>query len=264
MIDHQELRVLVFGSTGTGKTSLCNSITNTDQKRPVNDSAKGVTFESFTFPAFELSKKMCIITDTVGLNESDKGTVPSKDALKSLVNLLKASKEGYNLLIQVMRMPRITKDVEDNYRFFVETIAEKKIPVILVVTGCENVEPMSKWATDNEQTFEEMDLEYKAIISTCFAEGGRLEAVYQSLREDSVKDVQKAIKVHSSFQPIKLYEGSFGLMFVIKRAWNWLCHFLKLPSEWEIVVNEALENLLIRLGLTKKEARDLAEEWNKS
>ncbi|RKH81782.1 GTP-binding protein, partial [Corallococcus praedator] len=138
----QPIRVLVFGTTGTGKTSLCNELTGGNQR--VSDAAQGVTFKSYTYKELEISEgKSLIITDTVGLNESARGSVSSRDAVKALIKLLRDSEEGYNLLIQVFRIPRITQAEESNYEFFVKTITQAKIPAILVATGCENLEPMS-------------------------------------------------------------------------------------------------------------------------
>ena len=71
-----DIRVLIFGSTGTGKTSLCNSLTG--QKMKATSSARGNTFETHTYQPFELDGKRIYVTDTVGLDESDKGTVPAQ------------------------------------------------------------------------------------------------------------------------------------------------------------------------------------------
>ena len=51
----------------------------------------------------------------------------------------------------------ITKLEQDNYDFFVNTICARRIPVLLVVTGCENLEPMSLWqaATRNSSTIKD-------------------------------------------------------------------------------------------------------------
>ena len=250
-------RVLVFGSTGSGKTSLCNALTG--QQMPVSDRAKGVTFESYVYAPFEVSGHQFIVTDTVGLNESDKGTVPSGAALKQLVKLLRDSPEGYNLLIHVMRIPRITKTHHDNYEFFVKTITENRVPTILVATGCENVEPMTAWADRNAATFATDGLLYKEVVASCFAEGGRFEESYARLRAESRAAVLTAVFKHGLPEPAKIYEGGAGLVTAIKRAWNWFCHWVG-AATWSVIANTAIYELLKRLGLTHDEAEKLAKE----
>ncbi len=250
-------RVLVFGSTGSGKTSLCNILTT--EKMPVSDSARGVTFQSHVFKPFEVSGHQFIMTDTVGLNESDKGTVPSGSAIKQLVNLLRESNEGYNLLIHVMRIPRITNTHHDNYEFFVKTIADNKVPTILVATGCENNEPMSSWATENASAFTKEGLLYKEIVAACFAEGGRFEESYAKLRQESRAAVLSAIFKHATPEPVKIYDGRAGFFSVLKRAWNWFCNWLGATS-LIVVANVALYNLLVRLGLAHEEAEQMVKE----
>jgi len=47
----QTVRVLVFGATGTGKTSLCNVLSG--RSRPTDGGAKGVTEKTHLYAAFE-------------------------------------------------------------------------------------------------------------------------------------------------------------------------------------------------------------------
>ena len=252
------IRVLVFGTTGTGKTSLCNALTGEEQK--VSNAAQGVTFRSYTYKEVEiLGDKSLIITDTVGLNESARGSVPSRDAVKALIKLLKDSQEGYNLLIHVFRIPRITQAEENNYEFFVRTISESKIPTILVATGCENLEPMSKWKNENGDTFARIGLEYEDIICTCFASGGRMASFYDDLRNESCQALLGAIEAYAAPEPVKLYNSMQGFIAVFKRAWNWLAGWLGLDGVM-FKLNEGLIQLLIRIGFTKEEATAFVNE----
>ena len=239
---------------------MCNAMTR--KKQPVSNSARGVTFQSYTYDPVTLGDVMCMLTDTVGLNEGDKGTVPSKDAFKSLYSLLHKSKTGYSLLIHVMKMPRITKAEHDNYQFFVRTIAESKIPCILVVTGCENVEPMGQWAIENSPAFEREQLQYKKIVSGCFAEGGRFETLFEPLREESRRALEQAILECAAPHPIKIYDSPKDMFSTLKRIWNAFCQWAGL-GHLVMVVNKALHHLLIRLGFPEDEAGKLAEELDK-
>jgi predicted GTPase len=252
------IRVLVFGTTGTGKTSLCNALTGENQK--VSNDALGVTFKSYTYNEVELSNgKSLIITDTVGLNESARGSVPSRDAVKALIKLLQDSKEGYNLLIQSFRIPRITQAEENNYEFFVKTISGSRIPTILVATGCENLDPMSKWKDKNGSTFERMGLEYKDIVCTCFASGGRLASFYDELRNESHQAVFEAIEAYATAEPVKLYTTLESFISLLKRSWNWFVGWLGV-DKLMFQLNEPMIQLLIRIGFSREEATILLSE----
>lgn len=252
------IRVLVFGTTGTGKTSLCNALTG--ENEIASDAAEGVTFKSCTYKEVQISDgKSLIITDTIGLNESERGSVPSKDAVKALIKLLKDSKEGYNLLIHVFRIPRITQAEENNYEFFVRTISESKIPTILAATGCENVDPMSKWKNDNSAAFARKGLDYDDIICTCFANGGRLESVYKDLRNESREALLGAIETYATPEPIKLYSTYQGFIAALKRAWNWFANWLGF-EELMFQFNEGLIQLLVRIGFTRDEAKEFVSQ----
>ena len=135
------IRVLVFGGTGTGKTSLCNTLTG--RSRPTGNGARGVTAKSHLYNPFEYQGRKIKLFDTVGLHESSFGTVPAEQALGHLVDLLTKSKDGFSLLIHVTRASRITKEQEEDYKFFVEKMTQGNIPVLLALTGCENEDPMS-------------------------------------------------------------------------------------------------------------------------
>lgn len=181
--------------------------------------------------------------------------------MKALIKLLKDSKEGYNLLIHVFRQPRITQAEENNYEFFVKTIAASKIPVILVVTGCENIEPVSKWGEENADTFTRMGLEYEDVIWTCFAKGGRLAALFDDLRNESCQAVLESIAVHATEESVLLYNSQNSFMAVLKKAWNWLVGWIGVES-LIFELNKGLIELLVRIGFTREEATILIDEFD--
>lgn len=256
------IRVLVFGTAGTGKTSLCNALTRQNNK--VGDGVLGVTFETCHYSSFKFDNGQYVITDTVGLNESAKGKIPSKVAFKNLLTLLKESQDGYSLLIHVFRIPRITQTETDNFDFFVKAVCESKIPVLLVATGCENREPMSQWAEENSSTIKELGLDYNDIVCTSFAISERpaLAEHFNELREESRLAVFSAIKKHALPEPHKVYDSKDGFLVTVKRAWNIFCRWAGVP-ELTIGVNERFRDLLIRLGWPKDEAEKEAEVLTK-
>jgi hypothetical protein len=246
-----ELRILIFGSTGTGKTSLCNALTG--QARKADSSARGNTFETHTYPSFVHQGHTIHVTDTVGLDESEHGTVPAADAIVQLIELLKSAEAGFNLLVHVFRAPRKSKTHDENYHFFVENLAQGTIPAILVATGCENEDPMSAWADANASAFAADGCKYEEVLATCFASGGRLEEIYAPLRTESRDLVLQSIIEHALPQPEKIYgDGTAStLEQVLARVWNRFVDWAKLPRKYRMRLNESAYGLMLRVGVPK-------------
>jgi predicted GTPase len=192
-------RVLVFGTTGVGKTSLCNELTG--QNKEVSSSAQGTTFETYTYEPFSIHGHTFYITDTVGLNGSELDELSAKKSAEQLANLLEQSPEGFNVLIHVNGRKRDSLH-DKNYEFFVKDLTKNKIPTLLVATGCENEQPMSAWAERNE-AFLKQGCSYKEVIATCFVKGGipDLERIYEPLRIESTEQLFSAILRNALLQP---------------------------------------------------------------
>lgn len=241
------LRVLVFGSTGTGKTSLCNTLTG--KARPTDNGAKGITAKSHLYPPFDLNGLKVEVVDTVGLHESNHGTVPAEQAVIELVELLKKARDGFSLLVHVTRASRITQEHDEDYTFFVEKMTQNQIPVILAVTGCENEQPMQAWVERNQGAFKRFD--YQEIVSCCFAAGGPMEAHFQPLRVLSRELLLKAIEAHGTQAPVKIYGEGTSSTFneALTRIWNEFVSLAGLPDKYRRQVNESAYNLMKRLGV---------------
>ena len=260
-----KLRVLVFGATGTGKTSLCNGLA--DGSRPTDSGALGVTDKTHLFAPFSVGETSVVLVDTVGLHESVHGTVPADRAVVALVELLEKSREGFNLLVHVARASRITKEHDDDYIFFVEKMTQSRVPVVLAVTGCENEEPMSAWVNTNRTAFTRFA--YKAVVPTCFAAGGPLEEFYASRRALSKECLLAAIQAHATREPVLLFGPGTGSTFndALTRIWNEFVTLAGLPNEYRRKVNESAYAMLKRIGVPKpvadamvKHIPDLFEE----
>ena len=241
------LRVLVFGSTGTGKTSLCNTLAG--KSRPTDNGAKGITAKSHLYPPFEFNGLKIELVDTVGLHESSHGTVPAEQAVVELVELLKKAKDGFSLLVHVTRASRITQEHDEDYTFFVEKMTQNQIPVVLAVTGCENEDPMQAWVDRNWQSFERFN--YREIVSCCFASRGPMEAHFRPLREQSRNLLLESIQAHSTQIPVKLYGEGTGSTFseALTRIWNEFVSLTGLPDKYRRQVNESAYQLMKRLGV---------------
>lgn len=245
-----KLRVLVFGATGTGKTSLCNGLTQ--RSRPTDSGALGVTDKSHLYAPFRVGESSIELVDTVGLHESVHGTVPADQAVLDLVELLQKARAGFNLLVHVARASRITKDHDEDYTFFVEKMTQNKIPVLLAVTGCENEEPMSAWVEKNRAAFARFA--YKDLVATCFAAGGPIEEFYASRRALSREALLAAILTHATREPVLLFGPGTDSTFsdALTRIWNEFVTLAGLPDRYRRKVNESAYAMLKRIGVPKR------------
>lgn len=249
------MRVLIFGATGTGKTSLCNLLTG--GKRPADSGAHGVTTKTHLYPPFYEDDWRIEVVDTAGLHESEHGTVPAEKAILQIVELLKSAREGFSLLVHVARAGRLTQQHDEDYDFFVEKMAQENIPSILVLTGCENFRPMSAWVESNKSAFRRF--RYKRMVATCLAEGGELEAHYAPLRAESREQVVKAFLACTLPEPVPIYdaESANGFSQALTRLWNEFVVLAGLPDKYRRRLNESAYALMKRIGVPKK-VRDAA------
>jgi hypothetical protein len=259
------IRVLVFGATGTGKTSLCNGLTG--RARPTDNGAKGITAKSHLYAPFQINDCKIEIIDTVGLHESSHGTVPAEQAVVELIELLEKARDGFSLLVHVTRASRITKEHDDDYKFFVEKMTQSRIPVILAITGCENEHPMTSWVERNQGAFTRFA--YKELVPTCFASGGPMEAFFVPLRTQSREHLLASIVQNALDEPVKLYGSGTNSSFneALTRIWNDFVTLAGLPEKYRRKVNESAYALMKRLGVPQaiaetaiKHIPDLIEE----
>jgi GTP-binding protein EngB required for normal cell division len=245
----EKTRILVFGATGVGKTSLCNTLAG--RNRATDSGATGVTVKSHVYGKFEDEGKWIELVDTVGLHEADSGSVPTKQAVLQLVELIENSRDGFNLLAHVAKAGRLTQQHQEDYDFFVNRMTDRRIPVVLVLTGCENEQPMVSWVEKNKDHFRQF--QYRQLVATCFAEGGNLESHFAPLRVASRQDVLSAIHATSLPKPVHLYGEGTGRTFTqyLSKLWNELVDVTGMPDEYRAKVNESAYEFMRRMGVSK-------------
>ncbi len=212
----QPIRVLVFGTTGVGKTSVCNTLAGLEPGDPgymkTSNDAVGTTFESHHYKEFHYGGKDIVITDTAGLHEgSNDPTVNPKHAIAALIRLLIDSKDGYNLLIYVTEN-RITKLFANNYNMFHKVIGSEKIKIIIIVNKINT--PFKEWVNANRKYYG--DYKYTDIIATSFAriepedlktERARAqEEINRQVRQECREAVLQSIVKHGQGSPIEIYK----------------------------------------------------------
>jgi len=248
--------VVVFGETGAGKSSVINMIAGEEVAKTSGD-AKGCTFQSTPYTVC-LDGARIKVWDTAGLNEGDKGTVAAKDAIISLYSLLKGLEDGISLLVYCVRGPRVRDTTVRNYTMFHDGLCDQKVPIVLVVTGLEQEDPMDEWWDRNRDVFLEQKMLFAGQACTTATRGKRKSGLYMFEREyeESKKKVQKLVKRHSG-KPWKMQTARWLTSVIMKTA-NWLAGVFKVQP---FVLRRTLYELLMEYGgFSAKEAKKYAND----
>ncbi|KAJ3566734.1 hypothetical protein NP233_g6813 [Leucocoprinus birnbaumii] len=109
--------IILFGESGGGKSSVVNTLSNDANAASTLGGARGFTSESRGYDADILGEPVTL-WDTAGLDGGDAGRLPRADAICQLYRLLQSLSDGVNLLVFVMRGPRIKGSVSVNWKVF--------------------------------------------------------------------------------------------------------------------------------------------------
>jgi GTP-binding protein EngB required for normal cell division len=162
--------VIIFGSSGQGKTSLLNLIlamVGAAHRAPTGDGCKGVTFSSTCYE----SQNMCI-WDTVGLNEITAGTVGNADAWKQLAATFSKCRGGVKTFFYVKSITsRVNETDEANIKSF--RALAKGCPLKTIFTHCDGSDDNGSDRPDTWYTANVGDLpEYlRPGLSVCLKDG---------------------------------------------------------------------------------------------
>ncbi|KAF5371090.1 hypothetical protein D9757_010798 [Collybiopsis confluens] len=229
-----EKNVILFGSTGCGKSSVVNMLLAPDctAKAKVTSEARGCTFESQAYN-IEIKNSKYKVWDTAGLDEGSHGAVCSLAASQNICRLIREvsrDSSGISLLVFVVRAPRITENLQKNYEIFYQGFCEEEVPIVIVVTGLENEENMDEWWESNEKHFTERNMVFDGAgcitttVGTLIPELGRF--VHQKAYELSTQKVRELISQNCAQEGWKKIPEFWTLEF-----WKWLLKFLNEKSK---------------------------------
>ncbi|CAG8701357.1 2325_t:CDS:2, partial [Acaulospora colombiana] len=196
--------IIVLGETGSGKSSVINMLHGSREAK-VSNGAKGETFKNECYEKV-LRERTINVFDTVGLDEGDQGTCAAEQAIRNLYGLIRQLENGVNLLVYILRAPRITKTDQTNYDLFYKQLCCSAVPIVLVVTGLEDEEDMGKWWFDNENIFNDYGMKFAESACITATKGKLKKGVYtlQEEYDESKIKVQDLIAKHYSRVPWKM------------------------------------------------------------
>lgn len=265
-------QVLVFGQSGTGKSTLINALTGSNLK--TGSDAKGISLSS-TAVTREHNGVNYRIIDTIGLNEADETSgVCGAEALTALVKLLGSIEGGLNLMVMVINLGRIHSAVDDNYKMFVKTMTADKVPLIIVVTRCERetqaTGDMQGWVERNRHHFVKQGIKAEEMVATTFItpnpETDNVENMQRKVNK-SIELTWKAIEEKAASERVDFMKMNGGFLSIIRKMYNFVAGFFaKLfgakAGGWWMWVSNDFVSLVKRVGSFKND--DDAKKMAKS
>lgn len=218
--------VVIFGESGSGKSSVINAITQTQLAKTSSD-ATGCTFSYQCYPV-EISGQRYVLFDTAGLNEGNAGGVPAAKAEKELKRLLcglmSPGSDGIGLLVYCVRSTRARQALIRNYNLFYSVICRKKVPIVVVVTGLENETDMRGWWYANAKEFKSRGMHFQdhACVTTLHKHAGISDVFTRRIAES--REIVRNLVVNNCSEwavDKTWFKQSFAdAQYVMRHNWN--------------------------------------------
>jgi hypothetical protein len=219
--------------------------------------AEGCTFQSKSYPV-KINGQTIALWDTAGLNEGNKGKVAAKDAIVNLCCLLRGLKDGVSLLVYCVR-GRIKETTAKNYLMFYEGVCQLRVPILLVATGLEEVDPMDEWWTENEVAYrrENMVFNGHACITATRGKLRKGKHVYEDEYEASREKVLELVGENCFGPPWKPETGGWIKKAVKSVLGYWGNAFRPEPYTPEYT---SLIQALKKAGMSDQDAREVVKD----
>jgi len=260
MENNSPIRILVFGSSFSGKTCLLNLLTG--RNMPIGDGkvARGCTLET-TEVEFDRNGTKYIFYDTAGLNEATAGQVNHSDALKKLIDLIYKAKEGFNLVLFVRKSDIYKITDQQNYDLIIKSILDCRGKFLCINTCGEqfasDANNQNQYWLDNKKELSDRGLKFTDGISACVAQHSdnvlfkRLYQEYSPISKIAIWDIIDNTK---SPTPIRV---EVSIKTILTRAWNNFINFIPFSSNLKSYSRD-VEHILIQNQFPKAEAKEMA------
>jgi len=237
-------KILIIGEAGVGKSSMINVLVDKDVAT-VSDGAKGCTFQFKTHSYNEaaVAQESWNFIDTVGLNEAPGGTIDNKTAAKLLIDFMKRNRQGFHGIIMVMKKGRISENFERNHNLFVRTMLNRQVPCILMISHCEEDEPMDNWKYEQSNLDAIHDYCFAHVVCGTLKKGGRFESELIALRRQTRNEIFNALQENMRPIPFRLE----AKLPVLKKMMNIVFEGLGIPKRF---LSETYDTMLIYIQET--------------
>jgi len=195
-IKKNQINILFFGSSQQGKSSIIRHILK-DEKIEIGGRAQGCTFSTEIYNYENLR-----IYDTIGLDEASQGKVDAKVSLKELILLLKDNE--FSIMVFVKQKSSFKKSDERNLKLL--SYMANQIPLICVITGCENEKCPFDWYEENSNIINQY-CKFQCGLSGCYGHEKTLKAYHNITILKSINNLLEAIDKYSLETPIKCYNS---------------------------------------------------------
>jgi len=247
-------KILIIGEAGVGKSSMINVLVDKDVAT-VSDGAKGCTFQfkTHSYNGNDVAQESWNFIDTVGLNEAPGGTIDNKTAAKLLIDFMKRNRQGFHGVIMVMKKGRISESFERNHNLFVRTMLNRQVPCILMISHCEEDEPMDNWKYETSNLDAIHEYCFAHIVCGTLKKGGRFESDLIALRRQTRNEIFKALEDNMRPIPFRLE----AKLPVLKKMMNIVFEGLGIPKRF---LSETYDAMLIYIQETYNLSDDEVRE----
>ena len=219
----------------------------------VSSTAKGQTFRHDCYE--KVIRGHCInVFDTVGLREGKKGRVPAAKAIEGLYRLMRGLDDGVSLLVYVVRGPRLSDSIRKNYELFYEIFCQRKVPIVLVITGLEHEEDMYGWWGRNEAAYRDEKMMFADVACVTATTKGKRN-LFAKEYEESQKKVEELVLgqcFKTTWLPPRRGKASWLAALLVNHM-NELAELLHLQP---IVIAKSIYEALMSYGdMDKKQAK---------
>ncbi|KAG2157255.1 P-loop containing nucleoside triphosphate hydrolase protein [Suillus clintonianus] len=244
--------IVLFGEAGVGKSSVINLMAG-EKVAHTSSGAERCTLRWQEY-AVDFDGDSYKVFDTIGIEEPQVGIEEFLESAGNAYGLVKTldAEGGVDLLMFCIRAGRVNATLQNNYRLFHEVLCEKKVPIVLAITGLEREQRMEDWWDKEYRTFDRYQVEVAGHACITAADG--LEGRQRDLYEESRITIRHLVRQFTADRQQYAWIGGDNLFVSLVRALKKL-----LSKNSHIRKAKLIVQLKTRCGIPREAAQRLAD-----